>query len=72
MVPSYAPGLPLMMAAALVFGACGPFLVVPLCAALVVWLAFLLGRRTGGPWAGILAALLVATSPIVLFQSCGR
>ena len=68
-VPSYAPGLPLMMAAALVFGACGPFLVVPLCAALVVWLTFLLGRRTGGPWAGILAALLVMTSPIVLFQS---
>ena len=69
MVPSYAPGLPLMMAAALVFGACGPFLVVPLCAALVVWLTFLLGRRTGGPWAGMLAALFVVTSPIVLFQS---
>jgi hypothetical protein len=69
MVPSYAPGLPLMMAAALVFGACGPFLVVPLCAALVVWLTFLLGRRTGGPWTGILAAVLVMTSPIVLFQS---
>jgi hypothetical protein len=69
MVPSYAPGLPLMMAAALGLGACGPFLVVPLCAALAVWLTFLLGRRTGGPWAGILAALLVMTSPIVLFQS---
>jgi len=69
MVPTYAPGLPLMMAAALVFGAWGPFLVVPLCAALVVWLTFLLGRRTGGPWAGILAAMLVVTSPIVVFQS---
>jgi hypothetical protein len=69
MAPSYAPGLPLMMAAALVFGACGPFLVVPLCAALTVWLTFLLGRRTGGPWAGALAAVFVATSPIVLFQS---
>jgi len=70
MVPSYAPGLPLMMAAALLIGgACGPFLVVPLCAALTVWLTFLLGRRTGGPWAGILAAMFVVTSPIVLFQS---
>lgn len=69
MVPTYAPGLPLMMAAALVFGACGPYLVVPLCAALMVWLTFLLGRRTGGPWAGILSAIFVATSPIVLFQS---
>ena len=69
MVPSYAPGLPLIMAAGLVFGACGPFMVVPLCAALVVWLTFLLGRKTGGPWAGILAALFAASSPIVLFQS---
>lgn len=69
MAPTYAPGLPLMMAAALVFGDCGPFLVVPLCAALVVWLTFLLGRRTGGPWAGILAAMFAVTSPIVVFQS---
>ncbi len=69
MVPTYAPGLPLMMAAALASGACGPFLVVPLCSALVVWLTFLLGRRTGGPWAGLLAAMFVVTSPIVLFQS---
>lgn len=68
-VPTYAPGLPLMMAAALVLGDCGPFLVVPLCAALVVWLTFLLGRRTAGPWVGILSAIFVATSPIVLFQS---
>ena len=69
MVPIYAPGLPLMMAAALVLGDCGPFLVVPLCATLVVWLSFLLGRRMGGPWAGLLSAMLAATSPIVLFQS---
>src|SRR5260370_3364567 len=58
-----------MMAAALAFGACGPLLVVPLCAAVLVWLTFLLGRRVGGPWAGIVAAILVVTSPIVLFQS---
>ena len=69
MVPTYAPGLPLMMAAALVLGDCGPFLVVPLCAALVVWLTFLLGRRTAGPWVGIISAIFVATSPIVVFQS---
>lgn len=69
MAPIYAPGLPLMMAGALVFGSCGPFLVVPMCAAAAVWLTFLLGRRTAGPWAGVLAALFVATSPIVLFQS---
>lgn len=68
-VPTYAPGLPLMMAAFLVFGACGPYLVVPLCAALVVWLTFVLGRRVAGPWVGVLAALFVTTSPIVRFQS---
>lgn len=69
MVPTYAPGLPLMMAAALVFGACGPFLVVPICCALLVWLTFLLGRRTGGSWPALLAATFVVTSPIVVFQS---
>jgi dolichyl-phosphate-mannose-protein mannosyltransferase len=69
MVPTYAPGLSLMMAAASVFGDCGPFLVVPLCAALAVWLTFLLGRRTAGPWVGILSAIFVVTSPIVVFQS---
>src|SRR5258708_9612495 len=69
MVPTYAPGLPLMMAAALASGACVPVGVAPLCSALVVWLTFLLGRRTGGPWAGLLAAMFVVTSPIVLFQS---
>ena len=69
-VPTYAPGLPLMMAAAtFVAGACGPFLVVPLCAALVVWLTFRLGRRTGGVAAGVLAALFVTISPVVVFQA---
>ncbi len=68
-VPTYAPGLPLLMAAFLVFGSCGPYLVVPACAALVVWLTFVLGRRTGGPWVGVLAALFVSISPVVRFQS---
>ena len=68
-VPTYAPGLPLMMAAALVLGACGPFLVVPLCAGLVVWQTYRLGHRTSGPWAGMLATALVTVSPIVVFQS---
>ena len=68
-VPIYAPGLPLMMAASLAVGRCGPYLVVPLCAALMVWLTFVLGRRAEGPWTGLVAALLAATSPIVLMQS---
>ena len=59
----------LMMAASLAAGPCGPYLVVPLCAALMVWLTFVLGRRAEGPWTGLVAALLAATSPIVLMQS---
>jgi len=70
MVPTYAPGLPLIMAGAiLVTGAIGPYLVVPAFAALYLWCTFLLGRRAGGPGVGLSAALLVATSPVVLYQS---
>jgi hypothetical protein len=68
-VPTYAPGLPLIMAAASVAGACGPFLVVPAFAAAAVWGAFVLGRRTSGAAAGLLAAALVATSPTMLFMA---
>ena len=69
-VPTYAPGLPLIMASTtFIAGAGGPFLVVPLCAALVVWLTFQLGRRTGGLPAGVLAAIFVTTSPVVVFQA---
>jgi hypothetical protein len=69
MVPTYAPGLPLLMAAFLIVGSCGPYLVVPVCAALAIWLTFALGRRADGPWTGALAALFAVTSPIVRFQS---
>jgi hypothetical protein len=68
-VPTYAPGLPLMMAAALLIGSCGPYLVVPLFSALFVWLTFLLGRRAGGPIAGLIAALILLVSPVVLYQA---
>jgi hypothetical protein len=69
-VPTYAPGLPLVMALALaVAGACGPFLVTPLAAAAFVWLTFELGTRTGGASTGLLAAVVVSLSPIVLYQT---
>jgi hypothetical protein len=69
-VPAYSPGLPLLMAAfKLVLGSRGPFLVVPVCGALAVWLTYLLGRdATGEARVGVLAALLMATSPAFLFQ----
>ena len=34
-----------------------------------VWLAFLVGRRLGGPWAGLLASALLALSPLHAYQS---
>jgi len=69
-VPIYAPGLPLLMALAqAICGFCGAFLIVPLCGALTVWLTFVLGQRVFGDDAVALsAALLVATSPVFLYQ----
>jgi hypothetical protein len=70
MVPTYASGLPLLMAiGALVAGPCGPFLVVPVCAGVLVWVTFLLARRAAGPGAGAFAAIVVATAPVVLYQA---
>jgi hypothetical protein len=66
----YPPGLPLLMALfQTVAGYCGAFLVVPCCSALTVWLTYLLGRRLfDAPQAGLVAAALVAASPVFLYQ----
>ncbi len=63
-VPTYAPGLPLLMAGAkLIAGHCAIFWVVPICGALLVLATYGLGERMGSPVAGLIAAWLVATSP---------
>jgi hypothetical protein len=64
-VPTYSPGLPLLMVVfRKVFGRMGQFYVVPVMAALVVWLSFLLGRKlTGRASVGIAAAVVMASSP---------
>ncbi len=68
-VPICPAGYPLLMAAArVVAGRSGMFWVVPLLGGLAVWLTFVLGRRIGGPPAGLVAAVLVATSPAFLYQ----
>lgn len=68
LVPIYSPGLPLIMAGfMLVFGSCGPYYVTPLSGAALVLLTFLLGRRVAGVATGTIAALLIATSPTMLF-----
>ena len=69
LVPTYPPGLPLLMAAFSLPGAHGArYLVVPLMAALGVWLTWRLGRRALGDAGGLLSALLLASSPAFLFQ----
>jgi Dolichyl-phosphate-mannose-protein mannosyltransferase len=69
-VPTYPPGLPLLMAgAARLGGYCAMFWVVPISAALMVVGTFFLGRRLDGGRTGTIAAALVASSPVFLYMS---
>ena len=68
--PICAPGMSVLMAPlVLIGGADALFLLTPIAAGLLVWFTFVLGRRVAGEMAGLIAAVLVAASPIVLFQS---
>lgn len=68
--PTYAPGLPwLMTLGGALAGAPGRFLWTPLAAGLLVWFTFVLARREAPPAAALGAALVVATSPPVLFAA---
>jgi len=67
-VPTYAPGLPLLMAAAKTLaGHCALFAVVPLMTGVLVFATYAIGRSIGRPIVGLAAAWLVATSPSMLF-----
>ena len=69
LVPGYPLGLPALMAIAQwLVGDTGPFVVVPLLAALAVLGCFGLGARLHSRSAGVVAAALMATSPVLLFQ----
>lgn len=69
-VPICAPGYSLLVTPlVLIAGPGAVHAVPPLAASLLAFLAFLLGRRLATAWAGVGAALLVATHPIVLFQA---
>jgi 4-amino-4-deoxy-L-arabinose transferase-like glycosyltransferase len=69
LVPTYAPGLPLLMAlATLAAGECGPYLVVPILGASTVWLTYRLGVRLGSHTWGLAAAILLAASPTFLWM----
>lgn len=67
--PMCAPGLSLVMAAMWrVGGPAAIHLVVPILGALAVWGTFLLGRMMHGAVAGACAAVLLAASPVFLYQ----
>ena len=69
-VPIYPPGFPMTLAGALIVGGAGAiYYVVPALAALAVYLTYRLGAHVDRPATGMIAAILVATSPIFMFQS---
>jgi hypothetical protein len=69
-VPTYSPGLPILLAMAKALGGQPAiFVVVPLSAGVLVLATFSIGRRAAGSAPGLIAAWLVATSAPVLFQS---
>ena len=70
LVSVYPPGLPLAMAFAQLVGGDGAvFLVVPLFAGMAVWFTYVAGARAIDGRVGLLAAILVAFSPLFLLQS---
>jgi len=69
LVPTYPAGLPLAIAPVrLLGGELAAYLVVPLLGAVAVFATYGAGARLHSRSAGLAAALLLATSPIVLFQ----
>jgi hypothetical protein len=67
MVPIYAPGLPLLMAAfKAVGGETALYMVVPLLGALAVWLTYRLGLKFGDHYVAALASVALLVSPIFL------
>jgi hypothetical protein len=70
-VPSYSPGLPMAMALALKVAGrpAASYYVVPLLGGLTVWLTYVLGARVDRPVTGMMAAILVAFSPIFMFHT---
>ena len=68
-VPTYSPGLPMLMAIAnTIAGQCAIFWIVPLAGGALTFATYWIGRRIGRPWVGLAAAWLVATSPAMLFM----
>jgi dolichyl-phosphate-mannose-protein mannosyltransferase len=70
LVPTYPPGLPLLMAAAqLAAGPRAVYAIVPLLGGLTIWLTYLVGARMADERTGLVAALLIAFSPLFMFHT---
>lgn len=70
LVPTYPAGLPLLMAAAQrLAGREAVYVVVPLLGGLTVWMTYLIGLRVADARTGLVAALLVAFSPLFVFHT---
>ncbi|HKY20165.1 MAG TPA: hypothetical protein VJM31_03005 [Vicinamibacterales bacterium] len=68
--PVCAPGFSVLLAPfVFVGGRDAVFWVTPLAAALLVWTTFVAARALSGSLAGVMAAMLVAVSPPVLYQA---
>ena len=68
-VPVYGAGLPIVMAAfQLIAGRSAVFYVVPVMGALAVWATYMMGSRLAGGAVGAIGAVLLATSPVFLYQ----
>ena len=68
-VPVYAPGFPMVMAVfERIAGPGAVFYVVPLLGGAAVWATYLMGAAAAGPMVGLAAAVLLATSPVFLYQ----
>ena len=68
--PICAPGFSVLMAPFYAIGGRDAvFAVTPIAAFVLVWCAFVLANRLAGGLAGVAAAALTASSPIVLFQT---
>jgi hypothetical protein len=68
-VPICGPGLAIAMVLPYSIARSAVFLVVPAFAALMVWLTFVLGRQLDDATTGAAAAVLLASSPIFLYQA---
>jgi hypothetical protein len=70
LAPVCAPGFSLLLAPLIAGGGLdAAFILTPIAGALLVWLSFMAGRRLAGPIAGAMAAVLIASSPALLYQA---